>query len=221
MSVRNQLPLTVNDADGLFSNKKPSVYNHSGASKIQVGGMDKRSEISRRRSPVSRRSPTKNVETRNSENTEPMTMEEPKRKPPTRKSPRKSPAKKSPSSDDYDDYDDEESEDNDDNGKKERKTRKSPRKTKRKVNKWAEMIGYITNSVAAEVGFPIRAEEFMGIIRKNYPGNPPTKKKISKDLYAERAKAKLQILKEVDTSLIDKANKSIAEIVQTIKKESR
>lgn len=131
-----------------------------------------------------------------------------------RESVRKS--KDNSSSDGYDGYDDQD--ESEDEMPKEKKTRKSPRKTKRKVNKWAEMIGYITNSVAAEVGYPLRAEEFMTIIRKNYPGSPPEKKKIPKDVYRERAKQKLQILKEADPSLVDKANKSIKEIMQELKK---
>lgn len=230
------------------TNQVPSIFKHrnpTNTSMVQVGGTPS-SSINKRSSPsvIRRRTSPQKVPSKIKEDSdmkeeksnkgrklikEETQQDDIEKKLKTqRKSPRRgSPGKmliKPTQTDDYDDEDDEtESEEENINGnnKKEKKTRKSPRKTKRKINKWAEMIGYITNSVASEVGYPIRAEEFMTIIRKNYPGNPPAKKKISKDTYKERAKAKFQILKEVDESLIDKANKSINEIIQLIKKEGR
>lgn len=213
-----------------ISERSNNSNNSNSPGTVTLSGTSQNINRRQQRSPLTRRSPTAvprgspgriKIENTNLES-EKSTATTTRRKSPAAGASRKSPPKKvvpMPAVDDYDDYDDQESEERDE--KQEKKTRKSPRKTKRKVNKWAEMIGYITNSVAADVGYPIRAEEFMPIIRKNYPGNAPAKKKISKDTYSERARTKLQILKDVDPTLVDKANKSIAEIIQQLKKEPR
>jgi hypothetical protein len=205
-----QPSIVSNSRTTQINTEKPNnLFTHSRAGNTTFNKRQAQSPTPIRRKSPSRRSPTKaasGLEKETKTSVRNVGIKERENKPPV---------------DDYDDEEYEETESEEDNGKKEKKTRKSPRKTKRKINKWAEMIGYITNSVAAQVGYPIRAEEFMPIIRKNYPGNPPAKKKISKDVYEERAKAKFQILKEVDESLIDKANKSISEIVQVIKKERK
>lgn len=232
MNTGNQSSTNLGPTN-IFSRKRdPAMIQMGNAQSSSISKRSSPTVIRRRTSPQKiKEEPTMKEEKSNKgkklvkeETQQVENVKESKRKSPKRRgSPGKIPMK-SMQTDDYDDEEEEtesEEESTTGNNKKEKKTRKSPRKTKRKINKWAEMIGYITNSVASEVGYPIRAEEFMTIIRKNYPGNPPAKKKISKDTYKERAKAKFQILKEVDETLIDKADKSINEIIQLIKKERR
>lgn len=214
MQRKNQLPEGENSksmfslrqsqsSSSTSSRKSPPRFDRRGGSPKRVT-MEETSRVSTPR--ASRKSVSRKTSA-----LEDVTDEDEKNKTRTRN------IRKEESNESYDGYDDQD--ESDEESPKEKKSRKSPRKTKRKVNKWAEMIGYITNSVAAEVGYSVRAEQFMPIIRKNYPGNPPPKKKVSREMYKERAKAKLQILKDADPTLVDRANKSIKEILQEIKKQ--
>jgi|SRR4051794_4456039 hypothetical protein len=102
------------------------------------------------------------------------------------------------------------------------KFNKSPRRIpNRKPNSWSVFVGYITNSIGAQTGEAAKIDEFMDIIRKNYPGKLPEKSKVKKgrEHYREKAAEKLKILKEVDPDLVRRADDSIKEIISMTKRK--
>lgn len=100
------------------------------------------------------------------------------------------------------------------------KSKKSSAKIAKKPNSWIVSLAYVTNALTVQCGRPVRIDEVIDIVRKNYPGKPPQKKSFDLEKYRLQAEERRKQLEDIDdetgSEFIKRADKSIREAMDKL-----